>query len=131
MPSFKGGPFARSSQASSARGNEQQVTMAQNVLLQIVRGISPESPGSFMNDGSFPWTRIVLTVQISLVLYFIHVRYNTSLRTVPGPFLASLTRLWKVKTILGARQELVLLDLHRKHGICPYSSVHMRRCVYV
>ncbi|KEF55246.1 uncharacterized protein A1O9_08900 [Exophiala aquamarina CBS 119918] len=51
-----------------------------------------------------------------IVLYLIHVRYNTPLRRVPGPFLASLTRLWKVKTIFTARQELVLLDLHRKHG---------------
>lgn len=59
---------------------------------------------------------VILSLLAIFLFYLIHVRYNTHLRTIPGPFLASLTRLWKVKTILTARQELVLLDLHRKYG---------------
>lgn len=51
-----------------------------------------------------------------LVLYLVHVRYNTHLRKVPGPFLASFTRLWKVATIWTARQEAVFMDLHKKLG---------------
>lgn len=63
------------------------------------------------------WNDAILWLLAVFVLYLIHVRYNSPLRNVPGPLLASLTRLWKVKTILTARQELVLLELHRKHGI--------------
>ncbi|EXJ59424.1 uncharacterized protein A1O5_12305 [Cladophialophora psammophila CBS 110553] len=59
---------------------------------------------------------ILLSAFLVFLCYLLHVRYNTALRAVPGPLLASFTRLWKVKTILTARQELVLLELHRKHG---------------
>ena len=60
------------------------------------------------------WFLVIVGI---VLVYCIHVRYNTPLRTIPGPFLASLTRLWKVSTILTTRQELVMMDLHKKHGI--------------
>lgn len=60
----------------------------------------------------------LLTISIVglLIVHILHVRYNTPLRRVPGPFLASLTRLWKVWTIFTTRQELNLYDLHQKYG---------------
>lgn len=57
----------------------------------------------------------LVVVGIAL-LYCTNVRYNTSLRRIPGPFLASLTRLWKVWTILTTRQEVVMMELHKRHG---------------
>lgn len=48
--------------------------------------------------------------------YIFYVRFFTPLRKIPGPFLGSLTRLWKVATILTARQEVKMMELHRKYG---------------
>ena len=50
------------------------------------------------------------------VVYIVYVRYFTPLRKIPGPFFGSLTRLWKVTTILTARQEVKIMELHRKYG---------------
>lgn len=58
----------------------------------------------------------VLLVTVAILCYFSNVRYRTPLVEIPGPFVASLSRVWKVLKILGARQELVMIDLHKKHG---------------
>lgn len=43
-------------------------------------------------------------------------RYVSSLRDVPGPLLASVTRLWHMRRILLGDQNLELSRLHDKHG---------------
>ena len=58
----------------------------------------------------------VLTAIALVVLYFLNGIYNTPLRNIPGPPLASLSRLWKVRKILTERQEIVMLNLHQKYG---------------
>ena len=62
------------------------------------------------------------------LLYCLNVRYNTPLRRIPGPFIGSLTRLWKVWTILTARQEVVMMDLHKKFGEHFHPIYHIDRC---
>jgi hypothetical protein len=66
-----------------------------------------------------------LTIVAIFLLYCINVRYNTPLRCIPGPFLASLTRLWKVSTILNTRQELVIMELHKKHGLSSFPAYRL------
>ena len=66
----------------------------------------------------------VLIVLASVVIYGFLTRYGTPLRKVPGPFWGSITRLWRVSMILRQRQELVMIDLHKKYG----RSWILRRC---
>ena len=58
-----------------------------------------------------------ITVLVSLgILYILHVRYNTPLRHVPGPFWASITRLWKVMLVKSGKQPQLMVKLHQKYG---------------
>lgn len=50
------------------------------------------------------------------LLWLLATREITPLRKVPGPFLASVTKLWIVKKQLGFQRPLVDLDLHKKYG---------------
>lgn len=50
---------------------------------------------------------------ISLVIYR---RYFMPLKTVPGPFLASFTRLWHIRQIAAGNLNLQLAKLHDEHG---------------
>ena len=50
------------------------------------------------------------------VLCTIYYRFWHSLSRFPGPFVASLTNLWKVYHIYRGDFEYVLLDAHRKYG---------------
>lgn len=43
-------------------------------------------------------------------------RYGSSLRTVPGPFTASFTRLWKLRQMFKGDMHLTNIALHRKYG---------------
>lgn len=85
------------------------------------------APGSIIENLTQTWNHTTLLLLTGFILYLIHVRYNSPLSDIPGPFLASLTRLWKVKTILTARQELVFLDLHKKHGKAKHSRTERFR----
>ena len=70
----------------------------------------------------------LITFSAIILLYALSVRYFTPLRKIPGPFLGSLTRLWKVKSILYSRQELVYIDLHKKYGIYFFSGPDLGTC---
>jgi hypothetical protein len=59
------------------------------------------------------WAAILLS---SLVIRSLYKRYASPLRHYPGPFLASITRLWKVKSTASGRTHLDHIALHRKYG---------------
>jgi hypothetical protein len=48
--------------------------------------------------------------------YVIYMRYSHPLAKYPGPFVASLTNLWKAYTMYQGQMEYVIRDLHDKHG---------------
>lgn len=50
------------------------------------------------------------------LLWLVVTREATPLRKVPGPFLASITRLWVVQKQRSYQRPLVDLDLHKKYG---------------
>lgn len=57
---------------------------------------------------------------IALLVLFIgrlmYKRYGSSLRSVPGPFTASFTRLWKLRQMFKGDMHLTNIALHRKYG---------------
>lgn len=55
-------------------------------------------------------------VPILLISVAVYRRYLDPLRKVPGPFWASVTRLWQVKHIFQGDQNLQAIALHEKHG---------------
>ena len=59
-----------------------------------------------------------------LTIFFIgrllYKRYASSLRSVPGPFTASFTRLWKLRQMYKGDMEKTNIALHRKYGISLY-----------
>ena len=50
------------------------------------------------------------------LMYMLYVRYATPLRKIPGPFLASITKLWVVQQTRGLNRHLVDIDLRKKYG---------------
>jgi len=58
----------------------------------------------------------VLTLVSAFVLQAAYKRYSSPLRRYPGPFVASFSRLWKVKSTASGRTHLDHIDLHRKYG---------------
>lgn len=59
---------------------------------------------------------LVAFVVVFCLLYFLYNREATSLRNVPGPFLASISQIWIVLQQRGLQRPLVDLALHRKYG---------------
>jgi hypothetical protein len=59
---------------------------------------------------------VVGAVLLFVITVAIWRRYFSPLSDFPGPFFASLTRLWYVKTIIDGDQNLQLHEQHKKHG---------------
>lgn len=59
---------------------------------------------------------VVASVLALVVTTLVWRRYASPLRGIPGPFWASLTRLWHVKIIIDGNQNEQLRDAHDKYG---------------
>ncbi|MAD81870.1 MAG: hypothetical protein CL912_02810 [Deltaproteobacteria bacterium] len=59
---------------------------------------------------------LIAGVALMLVSVALHRHYFSDLSNVPGPFWASITRLWHVWYILNGKQNLHLKALHEKYG---------------
>lgn len=68
------------------------------------------------------WSRQSITAQLLilfLTLVFVTIirrRYFTPLSHIPGPFLASFSRLWHMRYIIRGDQQMVLAKAHEKYG---------------
>ena len=51
-----------------------------------------------------------------LTSIFIYRRYCHRLRHFPGPFMASITKLWQTKKTLDSQNHILLDGLHKKYG---------------
>jgi hypothetical protein len=65
---------------------------------------------------ALPWPLIPVLILLALV---VKRKYFTSLRDIPGPFLASVSSLWKIKQIIRGHTEEEMLALHMRHGMRP------------
>lgn len=54
-----------------------------------------------------------------LIVRAILRRYWTPIRDIPGPFLASFSKLWQVYQLWKGHIEEELIQLHKKHGTIP------------
>ncbi|EWY80070.1 hypothetical protein FOYG_16863 [Fusarium oxysporum NRRL 32931] len=71
---------------------------------------------SVNNEVLVSWTGLILGLALLVVTIALHRHYFSHLSDIPGPFWASVTRLWHVWIILEGKQNLRLKALHRKHG---------------
>lgn len=71
---------------------------------------------SLQFNGALSGQQIISLLTIILVSYIIYERYFSPLAKVPGPFLASFTNFWWVRTVLKRQQHLDSLALHEKYG---------------
>ena len=62
------------------------------------------------------WPSFVLELIVFLIALALHRLYLSDLSDIPGPFWASITRLWHVWIIFEGEQNLRLKALHEKHG---------------
>lgn len=58
----------------------------------------------------------LIILNVIVVLNLFRRRYASPLRRIPGPFLASVTRGWKVKELWRGTMETTQRHLHRKYG---------------
>lgn len=66
-----------------------------------------------------------------IVLTVIHRRFFSPISSIPGPFLASITRLWHLRQVASGKQNLKLIEQHEKHGMtAPSPADSASRCRY-
>ena len=58
-----------------------------------------------------------LFVLVVLLARSVQRRYMSSLYSIPGPFIASVTRAWRVKEVYCGHVEKTELELHGKYGM--------------
>lgn len=62
------------------------------------------------------WQGVAVQLLVLITSIALYRRYFAPLSGVPGPFWASITRLWHVKHIFQGKQNLLAISLHEKHG---------------
>jgi hypothetical protein len=68
---------------------------------------------------SSPRYPFVDTITLTLILFFVYLvrtRYYHGLNKIPGPFLASITSLWKWNIVRQEKMPFINTELHEKHG---------------
>ena len=58
----------------------------------------------------------ILVILAAVLLRLIYLRYLTPYRDIPGPFLATLSPLWKLGGALNGTLHKDITDIHRKYG---------------
>ena len=77
---------------------------------------SGKSPSIFRAALAFMAEHYIVLGFTLLLVRILSKRYLSPLRKYPGPFLASFSRLWKVRSVASGRTHLEHIDLHRKYG---------------
>ncbi|KAG9249372.1 cytochrome P450 [Emericellopsis atlantica] len=62
------------------------------------------------------WSSLAVGLTATLITTIVRRRYLSAISNIPGPFWASLTRLWHVWIILEGRQNERLVALHKRYG---------------
>lgn len=73
-------------------------------------------------------SQVALFLVTALFLLAIKRRYFSPISHIPGPAVASFSRLWHLRQVFSGKQNLRLIAQHDKHGKCrPRSAVSCRR----
>jgi hypothetical protein len=70
-----------------------------------------ESSRPFLTPGF-----LIGLVGVTILTVLIRRRYFSPLSDIPGPFFASITRLWQIVTLVQGDSINVFYDLHQKYG---------------
>ena len=62
------------------------------------------------------WLQLAGLLIVALLTLCVYRRYLSPISDVPGPALASVTRLWHIRNIIKGDQNLELIRLHDQHG---------------
>ena len=65
---------------------------------------------------SFIWHHLVLIVVTSTLNVLAAIWLRPGLRSVPGPFLAKFSDIWRYYDVAKGRSDITLYKLHQKHG---------------
>ncbi|KAM0717345.1 hypothetical protein Q7P37_007197 [Cladosporium fusiforme] len=65
---------------------------------------------------SSAWSPVLLVAIIPLLTWILYQRFFHPLASIPGPFLASITRLWITKHSWDGDMNTTMIALHKKHG---------------
>ncbi|KAL8931153.1 MAG: hypothetical protein Q9208_000257 [Pyrenodesmia sp. 3 TL-2023] len=77
--------------------------------------LSPYS--HFSIAAQFPSAALVLSTLTLAAALVVFVQWFTSpLRKIPGPWIASLTNIWRLRNGLSGREEMIYMELHEKYG---------------
>lgn len=71
-----------------------------------------------LQNAGLPIQAALLIASI-VVLTVIRRRFFSPISSIPGPFLASITRLWHLRQVASGKQNLELIEQHDKHGMIP------------
>lgn len=73
-------------------------------------------PRYYETVSNFGWREALLLVAVALVTNIVYNAYLHPLRKVPGPFLASVTELWRTTKYASGQWHQDIVDLHRRYG---------------
>lgn len=65
---------------------------------------------------SFLSSHIHIILPIILIIHLGHNYFTPGARSIPGPFIAKITNLWRYIDVARGRPETTLYELHKKHG---------------
>ena len=65
---------------------------------------------------TYLWKHPFLTLLGLLCLYILFVRYRNGLREIPGPWLASISSIWRFAVVWRQDMPATSIKLHAKHG---------------
>ncbi|KAK7204357.1 putative cytochrome P450 [Myxozyma melibiosi] len=77
----------------------------------------PEVAAHFSTASSFLSNHLYAVSAFLIFLYFLHNKFTHGLYSIPGPFLASVTDLWRLVSVYHAHHHETLVALHKKHGL--------------
>lgn len=66
---------------------------------------------------AFTWTHVCAQALTGVIAVIVWRKCFSTISDVPGPFLASFTRLWHLVRIFIGDQNLRMIELHDKHGL--------------
>lgn len=74
--------------------------------------------GRFLQSASWVsiGSQVILLLLTALFLLSIKRRYFSPISHIPGPALASFSRLWHLRQVFSGKQNLRLMEQHEKHG---------------
>lgn len=63
-----------------------------------------------------PPTTLIYTVFALIILRLLYNKFQPGVRSIPGPFAASITKYWRLHDVWKGKAHLTAIHLHRKHG---------------